>query len=617
MTPQEAIAYIENYTWSTTRLGLDRTRELLHKLGDPQKGLKFVHVTGSNGKGSTCAMLDEILRRAGYRTGLYTSPYIQDFCERIRVDGENIPGEELASVTELVREAAETMSDHPSQFELVTAVAMVYFARCRCDMVVLEVGMGGALDSTNVIDCPEVAVITNVGLEHTEYLGDTLEKIASTKAGIIKPGCNCVCYDGAPEVTAVIEAVCAEKNVPLRRLDFSRLIPLEQSLDGQRFTWAGVTYDLALLGDHQIRNAAVALETVEALRQRGWDIPQTAVETGLRTVQWPARLEVMCRIPTFILDGGHNPQCAEALAASLRQLLPGRKVVFLLGVLRDKDYPRMMEQFLPLAREFVCLTPLSDRALPASDLAAYLADQGAQAYPEDNIPAGIRAALDAAGEDGVVVAVGSLYLVGAIRTAFAPTHRKWLRQRKIRARDNLTPEERRDRSAAICRQILASEAYRQAKTVMLYKFTRGEVQLTDLEEANRLLPPSEQKRFLYPLCIENRQMLAIAPADTDTAGEGWRKGSFGISEPDPDQGEIVAPENIDLVICPCTSFDAEGHRLGMGGGYYDRFLPRCRKARVVAVAFEAQRSAVLPTEPWDKPVDAAITEDAVYLQGAL
>ena len=207
MTAQEAISYIESQTWSTTRLGLERTRELLSALGDPQKSLKFVHVAGSNGKGSTCAMLDAILRRAGYTVGLYISPYIQDFCERMQVNGENIPPEILADITELVRRAADAMEDHPSQFELSTAIAMEYFRRQSCDIVVLEVGMGGALDSTNAIDAPEVAVITNIGLEHTEYLGDTLEKIAATKAGIIKPGCSCVCYDGAQEVTAVIRSV--------------------------------------------------------------------------------------------------------------------------------------------------------------------------------------------------------------------------------------------------------------------------------------------------------------------------------------------------------------------------------------------------------------------------
>ncbi|MBQ1706679.1 MAG: bifunctional folylpolyglutamate synthase/dihydrofolate synthase, partial [Clostridia bacterium] len=184
MTYQEAIAYIEDYTWSTTRLGLDRTVELLHRLGDPQKDLKFVHVAGSNGKGSTCAMLASVLREAGYKTGLYTSPHVLCFEERLQVNGRYILREDLAAVTERVKVEADAMEDHPSQFELVTAIGMLYFKEQGCDIVVLEVGMGGALDSTNVIDMPEVAVITNIGLEHTEFLGNTLEEIAMTKGGI-------------------------------------------------------------------------------------------------------------------------------------------------------------------------------------------------------------------------------------------------------------------------------------------------------------------------------------------------------------------------------------------------------------------------------------------------
>ena len=223
MTPKEAISYIENYSWSTTRLGLDRTRELLRALGDPQKKLKFVHVAGSNGKGSTCSMLAEILSKAGYRTGLYISPYIEVFNERIQIDGEYISGERLAEITERVKTIADEMEDHPSQFELVTAIAIQYYLEENCDIVVLEVGMGGALDSTNAIDAPEVAVITNIGLEHTEYLGNSLEEIAATKGGIIKSGTHCVCYDSAPEVRQVIEEICDENKVPLRVVDFNRI----------------------------------------------------------------------------------------------------------------------------------------------------------------------------------------------------------------------------------------------------------------------------------------------------------------------------------------------------------------------------------------------------------
>ncbi|MBQ5414610.1 MAG: bifunctional folylpolyglutamate synthase/dihydrofolate synthase, partial [Firmicutes bacterium] len=186
MTKEEAIGYIENYGWSTTRLGLERTRELLERVGNPQKKLKFVHVAGSNGKGSTCAMLANIMQYSGYKVGMYISPYIQDFCERIQINGEYIDGDSLARITEYVMAQAEAMDDHPSQFELVTAIGMIYFLENNVDIVVLEVGMGGALDSTNAIDAPEVAVITNIGLEHTEYLGNTIEEIAATKAGIIK-----------------------------------------------------------------------------------------------------------------------------------------------------------------------------------------------------------------------------------------------------------------------------------------------------------------------------------------------------------------------------------------------------------------------------------------------
>ncbi len=418
MTEKEAISYIENYGWSATRLGLDRTRELLRELGDPQKHLKFIHVAGSNGKGSTCAMFDAILRAAGYKTGLYISPYIQEFHERMQVNGENIPGGTLAALTEQVKIIADAMEDHPSQFELVTAIAMQYFYEQRCDIVVLEVGMGGALDSTNAIDAPELAAITNIGLEHTEYLGSTLEEIAATKSGIIKSGCACVCYDGAVEVTDVVRSVCREKNVPLSCVDFSRLQCLRSGLDGQDFTWDGQPYHLNLIGEHQLHNAALVLTGVEALAARGWRIPEQAVAWGLKTVQWPARLEVLSRSPLFILDGGHNPQCAQALVRSLDLILPGEKLLFLTGVLADKDYESIMATILPYAARFVCVTPDSPRALRGEDLKAYLESKGARAIVCGSIEEGVQEALTLAGHELPIVAFGSLYLAGAVRTLF-------------------------------------------------------------------------------------------------------------------------------------------------------------------------------------------------------
>ena len=431
MTANEAISYIENYTWSTTRLGLDRTRELLQKLGDPQKDLKFIHVAGSNGKGSTCAMLDAILRAAGYKVGLYTSPYIQVFNERMQVNGENIPGDKLAALTERVKAIADGMEDHPSQFELVTALAMQYFKEEACDIVVLEVGMGGALDSTNAIDAPEVAVITNIGLEHTEYLGDTLEKIATTKSGIIKEGCSCVCYDGAPEVTEVIKAVCAQKNVPLTCVDFTKLEHIAETLEGQKIKFEGRPYKLNLLGNHQLHNCCVVMEVVDALRKRGWNVPEEAVQKGLAEVKWPARLEIVGKDPLFILDGGHNPQCAQALAESLKNILGDKKAVFLMGVLADKEFDPMLNMVIPYAQEFICVTPASERALTADKLAAHLLAKGIKAVAvtdgsapshdvspsmEEVLRKALVLAKDAAGKDGVVISFGSLYLVGHIRS---------------------------------------------------------------------------------------------------------------------------------------------------------------------------------------------------------
>lgn len=416
MNVKEAIQYIEDRGWTTTHFGLSRTRLLLKALGDPQKHLKFVHVAGSNGKGSTCAMVHSILHQAGYKTGLYISPYIQKFNERIQVDGKCIPDDRLVSITERVAKIAEAMEDRPTHFELVTAIGMEYFFEEKCDIVVLEVGMGGELDSTNAIDAPEAAVITNIGLEHTQWLGNTLEEIAFTKSGIIKKGCNAVCYDGAPEVTGVVRKVCAELGVPLTCLDFSKISSISEGLDGQRFSYDGVEYDLALLGRHQLCNASVALEVIEALRRRGWQIGEDAVRRGLRYVQWPARLEILRRDPLFLLDGGHNPQCIEALSSSLANLLPGRRFTFILGILSDKNYDQMTDMLMPLAERFLCLTPDSPRALPADELAKVLSSKGASA---ESFGRDVDAALARAEElGGPAVGLGSLYLAGLIRDRF-------------------------------------------------------------------------------------------------------------------------------------------------------------------------------------------------------
>ncbi len=416
MTGEQAAEQIHLAAWIGQRPGLDRIRELLGRLGDPQRGLKFVHIAGTNGKGSTAAMTANILTRAGYRTGLYTSPHLRRFHERFQVDGVPIPDEALARLAQRVLDAARGMADPATEFELMTALGMLYFQETGCELVVLEVGLGGRLDSTNVIDPPEAAVITHIGLEHTKELGDTLGKIAGEKAGIIKPGAPVVLYHQTREVEEVVERACQAAGAPLVKTAPEALEVLSSGLEGQRFTYKGKTpYSISLLGDYQLENALTAIETAEVLRERGWNISDEALREGLAGAIWPGRMELARRGPDVILDGAHNPQCMEALAGSLTKLFPERKLWFLTGVLADKDYPAMLEILLPLAAGFVTVTPDSPRALSAGDLAHYLTERGAGAVPQNTLEAGLEEAVRQAGPEGAVCICGSLYMIGEAR----------------------------------------------------------------------------------------------------------------------------------------------------------------------------------------------------------
>ena len=417
MNLQQALSYIHSTTWLGSRPGLERTRELLRRMGEPQKRLRFLHIAGTNGKGSTAAMLASILRQAGYRTGLYTSPYITHFSERMQVDGIPISDEALCQITEFVRPLAEAMEQGPTEFELITCIALEFFARSGCDLVVLEAGMGGALDSTNVIDTPECAILCRIGLDHTEYLGSTLAEIAATKAGIFKPGGLCVTYPAEPEVEAVYARAAAERQLDWRRADFSRLAPRSHDLTGQRFDFGPLqNLFLPLLGENQLCNAAVALTAVLALRERGWQISDRQLAEGLAQVRWPGRFELLRPSgPLFLVDGGHNPQCIQALAENLRSYLPGRRLTLLAGVMADKDAAAMFAQLQPLAAQAVTVTPDNPRAMPAPQLAQLLTACGIPAQAASSVRAGVRAACALAGPEGAVVALGSLYMVGEIR----------------------------------------------------------------------------------------------------------------------------------------------------------------------------------------------------------
>ena len=419
MNYDEALSYIHSVCWKGSIPGLGRTRDLLRKLGNPERSLKFIHIAGTNGKGSTAAMLASILEEAGYTVGLYTSPFINRFNERMQVNHQCIGDEELAEITDYVRPYADEMADAPTEFELITAIAMVYFQRHRCDIVVLEVGMGGALDSTNVIDTPEVAIITAMGFDHTRELGNTMTEIASAKAGIIKPDGDVVIYGQNPEAEAVFERVAAERHSNLSQPDYSQLIPGDFSLEGQSFSY-GTWKDLRipLVGVYQLNNAAVVLTAVDVLRRKGWSIFDDAVRQGLAHTRWPARFEVLHRDPVFIVDGGHNPHGIKATAESLQRIFPGQKFVFVTGVLADKDVEHILGLIVPMARRFYTVTPPNPRAMQADVLAQRIQAMGAEAIPCPTIPQAVRDAMDFAGKDGVVCALGSLYMSGDIRNCF-------------------------------------------------------------------------------------------------------------------------------------------------------------------------------------------------------
>ena len=391
MTGEDVAARVHAYAWTDRKPGLERTRALLAALGNPEKALKFVHITGSNGKGSTAAMLASVLTAAGYRTGLFTSPHLYRFNERFQVNGAPIPDAALDRLAERVLAAADTLPEHPTEFELMTAIGFLWFAETGCDLVVVEVGLGGRLDCT-------------------------LAAIAAEKSGILKPGCRAVLYGQSREVGEVVARVCAEKKIPLTVTDASQLTLLSSGLDGQRFTYRGsAPLLLPLLGDYQLRNAMTVLDTVDALRAQGRNISADAVARGLAAARWPGRLELVRRRPDLIIDGGHNPQCAQALAASLRGLYGEKKLIFLIGVLADKDWQSMVGEVLPLAKAIVTVRPESERAKDENELAAWVRAQGVPAEAHASIGEALDAALALAGPEDAVCAWGSLYSVGELR----------------------------------------------------------------------------------------------------------------------------------------------------------------------------------------------------------
>jgi 5,10-methenyltetrahydrofolate synthetase len=362
-------------------------------------------------------------------------------------------------------------------------------------------------------------------------------------------------------------------------------------------------YRIPLTGKYQLFNASVVLKTLEVLRSRGWTIPEESAAAGLAATNWPARMEMLWDEPMFFLDGGHNPQCIEALAGNLKELFPKKKITFLLGILGDKDYRQMLELLKDLAGSVICVTPNSSRALTGEELLQQVREiMGCHAESADTIEEGIRKALET--EKPPVIAVGSLYMAGELRSVFPKVLKQYLRRKAIRGREQLAPEKRKEYSDRIVDTILQTEEFARAKTILSYHAVRAEVSLERLHQ----IAESRGKTIAYPVCLDSETMEARSPNHPDA----YRTGAFGIREPDPDSSAMVKPEEIDLVLCPCAGFDPHGGRIGMGAGYYDRYLQRCRNSRVFAVAFEAQKLIKAPMEDTDIPMDAVITEIKIY-----
>ena len=437
-TYREVLHYLEQHAnyelnrsvqYAPETFDLSRMAQVLERLGNPHRQLKSVHVAGTKGKGSTCRMIESVLRAAGHRTGLYTSPHLHTFCERIQVDGQLIGRDEVVALVDELEPHIEAVPGL-TYFEIVTAMSLLYFARKQVRVAVVEVGLGGRLDATNVIT-PQVSAITSLSFDHTAWLGNTLDKIASEKAGIIKPGVPVVSAPQPPEALTVIEHVAAERDAPLALVGRDWLYaPGLAEPGGQWFArmrpgwytdfWpAPEFYWISLLGRHQIVNAAVALSVLDLLREGGLAISTEAVRHGLLTTHWPARMEVISREPLVVIDGAHNGESAHRLAAALREWYPDHTWTLVFGASSDKDFAALFDALLPVTSRVILTRAQSARAADPTRLAELAASRGSQAETADGVASALESALrDADPHIGVVV-TGSLFIAAEAEEAWA------------------------------------------------------------------------------------------------------------------------------------------------------------------------------------------------------
>lgn len=422
MNYRETMDYIHNTAKFGMNFGLKRTKRLLEYLGSPHEKLKCIHIAGTNGKGSTSAMVAEILKESGYKVGLYTSPFLEEFEERIQINSVNIPKEKLCSVIEKVSKAVDKVSKEglgdPTEFEIITAAMFLYYYEENIDIAVVEVGLGGRLDSTNILD-PILTVITSISYDHVGILGTTLKEIATEKAGIIKEGVPLVLYPVEEEAREAIVSVAKMKNCEINSVasndaEFIKIIEEEKMYQVVRYN--NEEYKLALLGTHQVINFSVVMKIVESLRKLGYTISNENVKNALKNVVWKGRMEVVANKPYILLDGAHNLGGIEKLKESLNKYFNYSKLILIIGILGDKDVEHMLEKIIPSAEEIITVTPNSPRAMSATELKSKIERITSKKVSSfDRYEEAFGYAKNISNEDGMILICGSLYMIGDMR----------------------------------------------------------------------------------------------------------------------------------------------------------------------------------------------------------
>ena len=422
MNYREAMEYMEELKQYGTVMGLDTMRKLCARLADPQDRLQFVHIAGTNGKGSVLAYVSTVLQTAGYRVGRYISPAVTDYRERFQIGGRMITQSALCACLEQVKAAAEAMAaegmPHPTAFEVETAVAFLYFADRKCDIVVLETGLGGAQDATNVVRTTLVAAFSSISMDHMDILGDTLEKIATVKSGIIKDKCYVISAKQAPEVMKVLRQASALHKAKFFTADAGRAKNIRYGMTKQRFTYDKYKdVEITLPGQFQTENAVVALEVIGALGRLGYPVPEDKLRQGMAQTRWPGRFEVIGKNPLFIADGAHNEDASVRLAQSIRFYFTNRKIIYIMGMLRDKEYDKVIRNTYELAEHIITVTPpVRERAMHAYDLAQAVRQYHDSVTVADSVQEAVELAylLAAADKDYIIIAFGSLSYLGEL-----------------------------------------------------------------------------------------------------------------------------------------------------------------------------------------------------------